>query len=326
MAKIFYFLGHEQFQPEVLVEHGLLAEKAGFDGVCVSEHLNPWVSDVSAAGFAFSTLGALAVKTTELELLTGVVTPLFRYHPAIVAQAAATIDRLSNGRFSLGVGTGETLNETPLGIPFPSYPERAERMIEALAILTRLLSGEKVSFHGKYYQTENLKLYSPPLHNISLLLAAGGRKSATLATQHADGIIVSVKQIETALETVIKPAQENITSDKPFSITASRWSVYAKNDDEAWDALKPWRGLRSPNRDTIFDPEQLQRDADMLPREEVLGKYSMVKNANDYIATYGPLITELHADTIVIQTTAAKDQAGLIEMLGKQVLPNLKKL
>src|SRR5579883_2773271 len=106
MAKIFYFLGHEQFQPEVLVEHAKLAEEVGFDGVFVSEHFNPWVADVGSSGFAFSTLGAIAATTNYMQLMTGVVSPLYRYHPAVVAQAAATVDRLSNGRFMLGVGTG----------------------------------------------------------------------------------------------------------------------------------------------------------------------------------------------------------------------------
>src|SRR5579863_3464185 len=102
MAKIFYYLGHEQFQPEELVKHAQLAEEVGFDGLFVSEHFNPWVADVGTAGFAFSTLGAIAQATQKILLMTGVTTPLFRYHPAIVAQAAATIDRLSNGRFILG--------------------------------------------------------------------------------------------------------------------------------------------------------------------------------------------------------------------------------
>src|SRR4051812_23672462 len=103
MAKLFYFLGHEQFQPEVLVKHAILAEKAGFDGLLISEHFNPWVADAGAAGFAFSTIAAIAQVTEKVQLMTGVTTPLFRFHPAVVAQAAATIDRLSGGRFILGV-------------------------------------------------------------------------------------------------------------------------------------------------------------------------------------------------------------------------------
>jgi coenzyme F420-dependent glucose-6-phosphate dehydrogenase len=98
-----------------LVEHAQLAEAAGFDMVVVSEHFHPWVDDKSASGFAFATIGAMAAATSSIEFATGVTTPLFRYHPAVVAQAAATLDRLSGGRFTLGVGTGENINEGPLG-------------------------------------------------------------------------------------------------------------------------------------------------------------------------------------------------------------------
>ena len=143
MTKVYYFLGHEQFQPEILVKHAIAAEKSGFDGVFVSEHFNPWVADKSAGGFAFSTLGAISAVTKNLKLATGVVTPLFRYHPAVVAQAAATLDRLSNGRFELGLGTGEALNEIALGHNFPDYKERSERIIEAIEIIKKLLNGEK---------------------------------------------------------------------------------------------------------------------------------------------------------------------------------------
>ena len=118
MTKFAYFCGHEQWQPEELVNHAVLAEKAGFDMVVVSEHFHPWVDDSSAAGFAFATIGAMAAATDRLEFVTGVTTPLFRYHPAVVAQAAATLDRLSWGRFTLGVGTGENINEGPLGYHF----------------------------------------------------------------------------------------------------------------------------------------------------------------------------------------------------------------
>src|SRR6202012_5582008 len=116
----------------VLVKHAQFAEKVGFDGIFISEHFNPWVADKGAAGFAFSTLGAIAATTEKIKLMTGVITPLFRYHPAVVAQAAATIDRLSNGRFMLGVGNGESINEAALGYEFPKYKERADRMKEAL--------------------------------------------------------------------------------------------------------------------------------------------------------------------------------------------------
>jgi len=332
MSQIFYYLGHEQFQPEVLVKHAELAEKAGFDGIFISEHFNPWVADKGAAGFAFSTLGAIAATTVKIKLMTGVVTPLFRYHPAVVAQAAATIDRLSNGRFMLGVGNGEAINEVALGYDFPKYAERSERMQEAIEIMKKLFNGEKVDYDGKYYKTKSAKLYSPPIHQIPILLAAGGPKSVALAREYADGLIVSVKDPNESLQTinpkeekVVDPKRSRRIRDKPFIVTTSRWTVFAQNEDEAWQSLLAWRGLRAPSRNTAVDPEQLQKEADTLPRGDILSRYTIVSSAQQYIDAYKPLIADLKADIVAIQTTGI-DQEKIIELLGNEVVPELKKI
>ena len=327
MAKIYYYLGHEQFQPEELVKHAVCAEEAGFDGLFVSDHFNPWVADKGAAGFAFSTLGAIAQATKNIALLPGVTTPLFRYHPALIAQAAATIDRLSNGRFTLGVGTGESINEAPLGYTFPDYKERSARMKEALEIMHKLLQGEKVSYHGDYYITENAKLYSPPLHDMQIFMAAGGPKSGLLAAEAADGIIISVKDPEESKNKILTPTKEKAeqSGKRSFPVVASRWTIYAKSNDEAWQALQAWRGLRAPSRDSATDPEKLQEEADELPKEEILSKYTIVNSAREYIEQYAPLVKEVKADIIAIQTTGP-DQEAIIRMLGKEVLPSLKSL
>jgi len=188
----------------------VLAEEAGFDAVMVSEHFHPWVDDVSASGFAFSTLGAIAATTERVKLVTAVTTPLFRYHPAVVAQAAATIDRLSDGRFRLGVGTGENLNEGPLGYSFPKYAERAARMREALEIMRRLLDGEKLTFDGEFYTTDRAKLYSPPISDLPIWMAAGGPKSAALAATMSEGIITSVRDPETQSESLLAKTPNRI--------------------------------------------------------------------------------------------------------------------
>ncbi len=322
-TKFFYFLGHEQFQPEVLVKHALIAEQFGFDGVAVSEHFNPWVYDVGSSGFAFTTLGAIAEVTSKIELMTTVVTPLFRYHPAVVAQAAATIDRLSKGRFILGVGTGERINEAPLGYQFPSYKERSLRMKEALFIITRLLAGEKVSYQGKFYQV-NAKLYSPPYHKVPIYLAAGGEKSAILATESADGIIISVKNINEAKINILDPARDHAFHLKKELVTvASRWSVFAKNKDEAKIALRAWRGLRSPSRSQATDPKQLQKEADEIPFEEILSRFTIASSSQELINIYLPLVNELKAKIVVINITG-NNQDELIKMLGREVLPELK--
>ena len=327
MTKFAYFCGHEQWHPEELVEHAKLAEQAGFDMVVVSEHFHPWVDDKSASGFAFSTIGAMANATSNLEFATGVTTPLWRFHPGVVAQAAATLDRLSGGRFNLGVGTGENINEGPLGFEFPRYAERAARMSEALDIMRALLDGEKVTYSGEYYSTDRAKLYSPPIGPVPLWLAAGGPKSSALAATKAEGIITSVKDPADTFERVVEPSREAAAAaGRPApKILASRWSIKASSDDEAWEALYSWRGLRAPGRLEAVDPQTLRERADELPREEVLGRYSLVTSSAEIVETYRPLVSELGADIVTIQM-ASLDQEGLIDQLGSEVLPELRKL
>lgn len=327
MTQFAYFCGHEQWQPEVLVEHARIAEDAGFDMVVVSEHFHPWVDDSSAAGFAFSTIGAMAAATQHIEFATGVTTPLFRYHPGVVAQAAATLDRLSGGRFTLGVGTGENINEGPLGYEFPDYAERNARMTESLEIMRRLLDGEKLTFDGRYYRTDRAKLYSPPIGAVPILMAAGGPKSATLAGERAQGIITSVKDPAETIEKVVIPAQQAATAaGRPDPIIlATRWSVLANDDEEAWQALYSWRGLRAPGRLEAVDPAELRAVADAMPRDEILGRYTMVQTPDDILATYRPLVEDLGADIVAFQM-ASLDQPDLIRLLGSDVLPRLRSL
>ena len=327
MTEFYYFCGHEQWQPETLVGHAVLAEEVGFDGVLVSEHFHPWVDDHGAAGFAFATMGAMAQATSRVRIATGVTTPLFRFHPAVVAQAAATLDRLSGGRFELGVGTGENLNEGPLGYPFPAYAERASRMAEALQIMRRLLDGEKLTFEGEHYTTDRARLYSPPIGPVPIYLAAGGPKSAALAATMAQGVITSVKVPGETLERVIDPARRAAdAAGRPHPrLFATRWSIHAANEDEAWEALRSWRGLRAPGRLEAVDPMDLRMRADLLPRQEVLSRYSRVAGADEIVTTYRELITEVHADAVAIQI-ASLDQEATIRMLGSRVLPALREL
>ena len=325
MTKFAYFCGHEQWHQEQLVEHAVRAERAGFDMLVISEHFHPWVDDASASGFAYATIAAMAQATERVEFTTGVTTPLWRFHPALVAQAAATLDRLSGGRFNLGVGTGENINEGPLGYHFPKYAERAARMDEALEIMRRLLDGEKLTYQGEFYVTDRAKLYSPPLSRVPILMAAGGSKSARLAGRKADGVIVSVKDPADAMERVIGPIrQEAADHGRPAPIVlTSRWAILAGDDDEAWRALFSWRGLRAPGRLEAVDPMTLRERADDLPREDVLGRYARAADASGIIDVYLPLVNDIDADVITIQM-AAVDQEGLIDLLGAEVLPALR--
>ncbi len=326
MTKFSYFLGSEQWQPEELIKHAAFAKEAGFDMLTISEHFHPWVDDYSASNFTWSTLGALANKIPSLDLGTGVTTPLWRMHPGVVAQAAATVDRLTNSTFHLGVGTGENINEGPLGYIFPKYEERKDRLIESLTIIRRLLNGEKLTFNGKYYKTEKAKLYTPPLKHIPIWLAAGGPKSAQVAAEFADGLMISVKDPKDSYEKVIDPAKEKTMELKKedMSVHTYRWTMFADNDDDAWTALRSWRGLRAPSRLQQIDPEALRIEADSFPKEEIMGKFSRASTIEDLVNIYSPLVNEFDSDIITIQISSI-NQEETISLLGKELLPKLRK-
>jgi len=326
MTKFSYFLGSEQWQPEDLLNHAEIAKEAGFDMLTISEHFHPWVDDYSASNFTWTTLGALANKFPEMDLGTGVTTPLWRIHPGVIAQAAATVDRLSPSTFHLGVGTGENINEGPLGYEFPKYEERKNRLIEALTIIRRLLNGEKLDFSGEYYTTEKAKLYSPPNRKIPIWLAAGGPKSAQVAAEYADGLMISVKDPKDSYERVIDPAKQksNELNKDNLSIHTYRWTMFAENDDDAWTALRSWRGLRAPSRLQQLDPEALRIEADSFPKEEIMAKFSKASTIDDLVEIYSPLVNEFDSDIVTIQISSI-DQEETIKLLGKELLPKLRK-
>ena len=324
--KFAWLCSHESYQPEDLVKQAVAAEEAGFDAVLGSDHFHPWVDDTSAAGFVWSWLGAVAVKTERVTLGTSVTCPLFHYHPGLVAQMAATTDRLSNGRLMLGVGTGEALNERSLGFPFPGYAERQARMQEGLEIMHRMLAGEKVTFHGEYYTTETAKLYSPPKGRLPILMAAGGPKSAAFAGTYADGLITSVKDPADTVAKVIAPYRKAATeAGKEHLVLATRWTVLAASQEEAWQALSSMRGLRAPGRLEATDPQELRIKADEMDPADVLSSYTVIPDAEGLINAYHPLVTDVGADIVSIQVMSP-DPMATIELIGKEVLPRLREL
>jgi coenzyme F420-dependent glucose-6-phosphate dehydrogenase len=324
--KFSWLCSHESYQPEDLVQQAVAAEEAGFDAVLGSDHFHPWVDDSSAAGFVWSWLGAVAVQTSNVLLGTAVTSPLFHYHPALVAQMAATTDRLSNGRLLLGVGTGEALNERPLGFPFPGYAERQARMQEGLEIMHRLFAEEKLTFHGEHYTTETAKLYSPPKGSLPILMAAGGPKSAAFAGTYADGLITSVKDPADTVAKVIAPYRKAATEiGKEHLVLATRWTVLADGPAEAWQALSSMRCLLAPGRLEPTDPAELRFRADEMDRDEVLASYTVIPDAEGLINAYRPLVTDVGADIVSIQVMSA-DPMAAIELIGKEVLPELRKL
>src|SRR6201987_4629626 len=181
MLKLGYKASNEQFAPAELLGYGVLAEKHGFDSVFISDHLQPWRHDGGHAPFAVAWLGALGARTQDITIGTSVLTPTFRYHPAIVAQAFATLGCLFPGRVVLGLGSGESMNEVPLGIEWPEPKERLARLRESVALTRRLWTEDRVTFEGQYYRTEKATIYDRPEQAVPIYIAASGPAATRFA-------------------------------------------------------------------------------------------------------------------------------------------------
>lgn len=191
MVRLGYKLMSEEHGPRALVQNAERAEAAGFDFAAISDHFFPWLEEQGHAPFAWAVLGGIAQATTRLDLMTAVTCPIMRYHPAVVAQAAATIGSMSEGRFSLGLGSGERLNEHVIGEGWPGIGERHERFSEALDIIQGLLSGELKNYSGAWFDLDDAQLYDRPEVKPAVVVAAGGPQAARLAGQKGDALIVT---------------------------------------------------------------------------------------------------------------------------------------
>jgi G6PDH family F420-dependent oxidoreductase len=181
-----YFLSCEEFTPAQLVEQARMAERAGFEALWISDHFHPWNDEQGQSPFVWSVIGALS-QVTSLPISTAVTCPTIRLHPAIVAQASATASVQLEGRFVLGVGSGEALNEHVLGDPWPSADERLEMLEEAVQVIRLLHDGGVKDFRGEYYTVENARVYTLPKEPVPIYVSGFGAKSATLAGRIGDG-------------------------------------------------------------------------------------------------------------------------------------------
>ncbi|KJK59337.1 TIGR03557 family F420-dependent LLM class oxidoreductase [Saccharothrix sp. ST-888] len=190
MTEFGYFLSCEEFTPAQLLEQARLAEQAGFTRLAVSDHFHPWSDAQGNSPFVWSLIGALS-QITGLPVTTLVSCPTVRLHPAVTAQAAATSSVLTGGRFRLGVGTGEALNEHILGTVWPSFDVRAEMLAEAVAVMRALFTGEMISHHGRHYTVDNARLYTAPEGELPIYVAGSGPKAARLAARIGDGFVTT---------------------------------------------------------------------------------------------------------------------------------------
>jgi G6PDH family F420-dependent oxidoreductase len=188
--KLGYFLSSEEHSAKTLVDHAIAAEEAGFDSIFISDHYHPWIDAQGESPFVWSVIGAIAART-NLEITTGVTCPTVRIHPAVIAQAAATSQLLCDGRFRLGVGTGENLNEHILGDHWPSAAVRLEMLEEAVEILRGLWEGGVYNHRGPHFTVENARIYSLPGAPPPIIVSGFGPKAVEAAARFGDGFVTT---------------------------------------------------------------------------------------------------------------------------------------
>ena len=319
MMKLGYKLMSEEHGPADLIRNAQRAERAGFDFAAISDHYFPWLPEQGHAPFAWSVLGALAQATERLGLMTAVTCPIMRYHPAIIAQATATMGLLAGDRFTLGVGAGERLNEHVVGEGWPGVVERHERLSEALDIIQGLLAGDLTTYRGQYFQLDHARLFDRPESRPNVIVAAGGPDAAQLAAEKADGLIVTEpkaeliaaygegggtgpRYCEVAMCCGADEGEARKTAHRYFRWSLSGWPVMAElPHDEAFAAASQHVSVETVGKEISCGPS-----ADR--HLEAIRKYAQAGCDHIILNQIGP------------------DQDGFFDLFEKELAPALRKM
>jgi F420-dependent hydroxymycolic acid dehydrogenase len=320
-----FVLTSEQFTGPQLVDLGVAAEDAGFDAVWTSDHFLPWQDNQGHVGQAWILLGALAQRTKHIRIGTGVTCPIYRYHPAIVAQTFAALSYYAPGRLFLGCGKGEALNEQAATGTWDKHPVRAERWVEAIQLIRKLWTGDWVKHQGKYYRVD-AKLYDKPTAPIPLYLAAAGTKSTRIAGEHGDGWITDAKDALTpkkrdAFAAGVKASKREQSA---VPIIAEHWVVVG-GKPEAEEAASQWHMV--PKGFTKYfhdpDPRHIQHEAEReIPLESVYADWAVSEDPDVHLKAIQKLL-DGGVQQVFIHS-GQKDQRRVIELYGSRVLPRIK--
>jgi coenzyme F420-dependent glucose-6-phosphate dehydrogenase len=330
LLRLGYKASAEQFGPTALLDFSILAEQRGFDSVFISDHFQPWRHTGGHAPNAIAWMGALGARTSRILIGTSVLTPTFRSHPSLVAQAFGTLGALFPDRMILGVGTGESLNEVPaLGITWPEQKERTARLKEALTLIRKLWSEERVSFEGQYYRTEKATIYDRPPTAPLIYVAGAGPVFAKYAGQFADGFIcTSGKAPELYRETLLpnvaaglkaasrEPASVDMMIEMKVSFDPD--SARALQDTRHWAAL----ALSAEEKMSVEDPIEMERLADALPAERAAKRWIVSSDPDEHVEKIRPYI-EMGFRHLVFHAPGP-DQTRFLNLYAEQVLPKLR--
>jgi coenzyme F420-dependent glucose-6-phosphate dehydrogenase len=328
MLKLGWKAGTEQYPPEELLDYAIEVEAAGFDSVEASDHFHPW-AEKGQASFVWSWLGAVAARTKTIDLGTGLTCPILRYHPSVIAQAAATMACLAPKRFFLGVGTGEALNEYSSTAQWPGYNIRRAQMIEAIGLIRELWTGEPITHNGTYYQTRKAKLYTRPNDAIPIYVSALVPESAHVAGEHGDALITPggeekdhYRKMLQNFEAGAKDAGKK-GSQMPRMVELA--VAFTGDEDKAIELRKAyWAGTYVPALFTekIYTPETSEQNGKAVGSDTVRKTACISADPEDHVA-FAQGYIDLGFDHLIFHC-AGPDQQAFIEAYGRDVLPRLR--
>jgi coenzyme F420-dependent glucose-6-phosphate dehydrogenase len=331
--KLGYKASAEQFGPRELVELAVLAEQHGMDSVAVSDHFQPWRHNGGHAPFSLAWMTAVGERTERVQIGTSVMTPTFRYNPAVIAQAFATMGCLYPGRIMLGVGSGEALNEIATGFQgeWPEFKERFARLRESVRLMRELWLGDRVDFEGEYYKTKGASIYDVPEGGIPIYIAAGGPQVAKYAGRAGDGFIcTSGKGEELYKEKLIPAMREGAEAagknpddvDRMIEIKIS----YDTDPEAALENTRFWAplSLTAEQKHSIDDPLEMEKAADELPIEQVAKRWIVASDPDEAVAKVKDYV-DWGLNHLVFHAPG-HDQRRFLELFKRDLEPRLRKL
>lgn len=276
-----YALSSEEHAPAALIRNAGAAEESGFEFALISDHYHPWVDAQGHSAFVWTVLGGIARETQRLEVGTGVTCPMIRTHPAIIAQAAATTADLFDGRFFLGVGTGENLNEHILGDHWPPYEERREMLVESIEIMRGLWKGELFSHRGEHYVVENARIYTLLQRPPRIMVAAGGPESAAVAAEAGDGLIVTSPEGE-----VLERFRSDAGTDKPvFGQITVCWADTEAKGSSTLHEIWPNAGVPGALSQELPLPQHFEEAASIVTPEMLTERIPVGPDVERYVTS-----------------------------------------
>lgn len=324
-----YKASAEQFGPAQLADFAVLAEDVGFDSVFISDHFQPWMHEGGHAPAALPWLGAVGARTSRVLLGTSVLTPTFRYHPAVIAQAFATLGVMFPERMILGVGTGEALNEVTLGLDWPDPPERFQRMKEAITLIRELWADERVTYEGNFWHVNDATVYDRPDRPVPIYIGASGPAATRLAGRMADGwITTSGKDPALYTDKLLPALEEGLekagrTADDVDTLIEVKVSL-ADTREQALEKTRFWAPLAlSPEEKTgIHDPLEMQRRADALPIERAASRFIVSTDPDEHVEQIARYV-DLGFRHLVFHDPG-HDQETFLRTYGAEILPRLR--